>query len=635
MAIKTHKVTLSLDNPRVIQSGINVQSFDKQSIQISIELTKNDEVFQVPNDATIRVSLLKLANQSQRIIVDVPNTNRDSIDWIVPDYLDGYQGAVRVGVYLVSGTENVDLGYFTILSNVSDIDKMADEFTDNVFQGWEAIEADLNELNLTIAQAESDLNDILTTADGTIANINAKNTQVNTLASDVTSKYNAFDTSVTQAGQTIDDILALQPQSQSVLDETTGKDVISGPEVILARGGEANLKVRLDKENQEVTTQLQQTEQNFTLLNTNHININNDIGSGVRPVFKRLITEMKQHIQENVFNLGFIADTHCSEMTGVPHFSTQVHSLNHLTNFHSALGEADSLIYGGDNIACENPDIRVNNQMLNTFTSKVFDTKMKADRFMLKGNHDTYLPSTIVNETHLKTNTKIRPSQLMSDTETNGYYRSDVKLFNEVRKGDSLYFFKDYDNKKIRLIGLNTNDNPSIVDSDGYIKYFDMSYLGFRQVQLNWLANVALQNIPNGYDVVIVSHCPLTDSNLINGDIALGIIKSFHKGINYSGTGTTVDWQVNVTASFSHNVSHKVVGCFSGHWHKEQFNGLDDEIHVISLNASWYSGQNERSLANSNTTNKEDCWYLIGVDTTNKTVKIYGFDYGNDYEYNY
>ena len=44
MAIKTHKVTLSLDNPRVIQSGINVQSFDKQSIQISIELTDRKSV---------------------------------------------------------------------------------------------------------------------------------------------------------------------------------------------------------------------------------------------------------------------------------------------------------------------------------------------------------------------------------------------------------------------------------------------------------------------------------------------------------------------------------------------------------------------------------------------------------------
>ena len=233
MAIKTHKVTLSLDNPRVVQSGINVQSFDKQSIQISIELTKNEEIFQVPSDATIRVSLLKLARQEQKIIVDVPNNNRNSIDWIVPDYLDGYQGTVRVGVYLVSGTENVDLGYFTILSNVSDIDKMAEEFTDNVFGGWEAIEEELRELNITIAQTKLDLAEDTTQVNNAITNINAKNTQVNTLASDfadnvatkqtdVTSKYNAFDTNVTQANQTITDILALNEMNlyyDSQLDE--------------------------------------------------------------------------------------------------------------------------------------------------------------------------------------------------------------------------------------------------------------------------------------------------------------------------------------------------------------------------------------------------------------------------------
>ena len=250
MAIKTHKVTLSLDNPRVIQSGINVQSFDKQSIQISIELTKNDEVFQVPSDATIRISLLKLANQSQRIIVDVPNTNRESIDWIVPDYLDGYQGVVRVGVYL-SGVESVDLGYFTILSNVSDIDKMAEGFFEDVFNGWQGIEDELQSLNIAIDNANVALAEDLTQLDAIM-------TDVATKQSDVTSKYNAFDTSVTQAGQTIDDILALQPQFQAVLDETTGKDVISAPEIILARDGAQTLGERLDSDKAEVSAQLSQ-----------------------------------------------------------------------------------------------------------------------------------------------------------------------------------------------------------------------------------------------------------------------------------------------------------------------------------------------------------------------------------------
>lgn len=48
----------------------------------------------------------------------------------------------------------------------------------------------------------------------------------------------------------------VEEQFQDVLDETTGKDVISAPELIAARNGEANLKTRLDKEKQEVTAQL-------------------------------------------------------------------------------------------------------------------------------------------------------------------------------------------------------------------------------------------------------------------------------------------------------------------------------------------------------------------------------------------
>lgn len=55
---------------------------------------------------------------------------------------------------------------------------------------------------------------------------------------------------------------AVEDQFQQVIDETTGKDVISAPEIIAARNNEANLKARLDKENQEVTAQLAQTEHN-------------------------------------------------------------------------------------------------------------------------------------------------------------------------------------------------------------------------------------------------------------------------------------------------------------------------------------------------------------------------------------
>lgn len=50
----------------------------------------------------------------------------------------------------------------------------------------------------------------------------------------------------------------VEEQFQDVLDETTGKDVISAPELIAARNGKSNLKTRLDDEHAQVTAQLQQ-----------------------------------------------------------------------------------------------------------------------------------------------------------------------------------------------------------------------------------------------------------------------------------------------------------------------------------------------------------------------------------------
>ena len=65
----------------------------------------------------------------------------------------------------------------------------------------------------------------------------------------------------------------VESQFQAVLDETTGKDVISAPEIIAARVGAddtnyPNLKERLDTEYQKLSSQLAQTGEFFK---TNHI----------------------------------------------------------------------------------------------------------------------------------------------------------------------------------------------------------------------------------------------------------------------------------------------------------------------------------------------------------------------------
>lgn len=88
----------------------------------------------------------------------------------------------------------------------------------------------------------------------------------------------------------------VESQWQNVVDETTGKDVISAPEIIAARDGEANLKARLDKENQEVTAQLAETTQrlNDIALNVEDYprlaNETNDDGR-----FKRALADLKPY----------------------------------------------------------------------------------------------------------------------------------------------------------------------------------------------------------------------------------------------------------------------------------------------------------------------------------------------------
>ena len=73
----------------------------------------------------------------------------------------------------------------------------------------------------------------------------------------------------------------IEVQFQSVIDGTTGKDVISAPEIIAARNGETNLKTRLDKKEQEVTAQLEKTEQQ-------------KVGGGVLAAMSDLSQEVKE-----------------------------------------------------------------------------------------------------------------------------------------------------------------------------------------------------------------------------------------------------------------------------------------------------------------------------------------------------
>lgn len=77
-------------------------------------------------------------------------------------------------------------------------------------------------------------------------------------------KFDTLRYMLDQRPPTLRDVIKvdeLYSQLVTVMDEIAGKDVISAPEIILARGGENTLGERLDKEHNEITTQLAQNVQ--------------------------------------------------------------------------------------------------------------------------------------------------------------------------------------------------------------------------------------------------------------------------------------------------------------------------------------------------------------------------------------
>lgn len=89
----------------------------------------------------------------------------------------------------------------------------------------------------------------------------------------------------------------VETQFQQVVENTTGKDVISAPEIIAARNNEANLKARLDKEHQQVTAQLAQTETEIATVTNNPNNydgpivciIDDDIRNEVKTIWQPVL----------------------------------------------------------------------------------------------------------------------------------------------------------------------------------------------------------------------------------------------------------------------------------------------------------------------------------------------------------
>lgn len=371
-----------------------------------------------------------------------------------------------------------------------------------------------------------------------------------------------------------------------------------------------------------------------TLQVASNVNIDDELISGgyVKPFFETEIARVKAELKPDLFTMGFMTDNHWETADRDKPYGS--YSLNHIKNLLAFSDKADLLMLNGDNINLDNVDLNVGKHETETLVSVFLDepTDGDTDRFIQLGNHDD--GST---RRRFKAKNFLAQDDYLHDDYFKEIYRTNESQ-GEVRNNGSLYFYKDYQDAKIRLISLNTSDIiEGELDAIGSQKYDRWGTHAVRQEQLNWLANVALMNIPSGYHIIVSGHCPL-NAVLDNGpltrywnlDVVAGVIDAASEGKSYNGSSSVGDYPISISVDYSNQGPRPVVGYFTGHYHQEWIKDYAG-LKIVEVNRSLVDDAKKNYIG----TAQEDMFDVIQVDTANRHVYIYGFGGATDRGFDY
>ncbi|MCM6819743.1 BppU family phage baseplate upper protein [Pediococcus pentosaceus] len=357
------------------------------------------------------------------------------------------------------------------------------------------------------------------------------------------------------------------------------------------------------------------------------------IGKRVNKSNQSAIENLKSLVDPTLFNFVFFTDSHYDQWND-PNRT----GLERLNNALLMDGTVDAIIAGGDNIDGGSSlyDI-VLSQHKEYINDMFFYHNEGSDKFILKGNHDDASGRQI---SYRKSGDKeFANTTSIPDEDLKRMYNNSALLNGEKRNGNSNYFYKDYPNKKIRLVGLDSNDTPdSILDADGYLKYPGLIYMGYRQEQINWLANTALQNVPEDYTTIIVGHVhadartgasvdegDIKSDHYYNIDIVDKIINDFMHGTSSNLTSTTKNWEVSVKTDFTSQGKRIMAGYIHGHQHQDNYTS-DLGFNNIGITCSIGTDVKNPS---------EDGWAVVSIDPTKQTIQVRGFGRAETRSFNF
>ncbi|MFB8538213.1 BppU family phage baseplate upper protein [Enterococcus thailandicus] len=361
---------------------------------------------------------------------------------------------------------------------------------------------------------------------------------------------------------------------------------------------------------------------------------NSNYGNDIREEFLHALDELKNSLDTTKFNLLMCTDTHYEERYE-PYYEASNLSLSHVSNAQYLSDVVDATVFNGDNCQSDSYELSMVLKQYETFVNKVLNFDSKSDVFLNIGNH---CDGSGRAATHIRGRT-LTPDQIITDDMFKQLFRTSELRNKEKRlNNNSLYMFKDYEDKKIRLIMLNSEDIPETLTAEnGRLKWMRWLTHSYSNEQLDWLATTALMNVPDDYHVMIVAHCPLqfgwdmASSTHHNQELVLGILKAFRDGETYQGRSTDPDEEFSaiVDVSYVSQGPRNLIGFFAGHLHNER-NYVVDGINNITCDSS-IPDDDIRQIGKLN----EDSQSIIQIDTQSRKINIIGFGAAQNRSYTY
>lgn len=231
-------------------------------------------------------------------------------------------------------------------------------------------------------------------------------------------------------------------------------------------------------------------------------------------------------------------------------------------------------------------------------------------------------------------------SQLSDGEIFNYIFRENQRRSDIVSSPNGTYYYADDKINKIRYIILNSQDVPTVNNSNGTVKPENnaMNNYVIRQEQFNWLIESALQTPNDTWSIVVCTHISPSRTTLINGDILMKILDAYKGKKQYTGASANnvrADLQVNVNCNFT-GKGGNVICVVSGHMHEDTMvnNAHGTDIYCIeTLNDSMDVWNTSPTKTKGTTT--EQAFDIFTINKATRTVDITRIGAGENRQFRY